>query len=428
MLFPARLLPLLGSILPVVYGLPTTSPSVVLPPSQDPFYSAPNGFESTLPGTILRLRPAPGNLTALVNASAAYNVVYRTTNSQYHPTWAVTTVFIPNSPSTGSDNLTSLLSYQIAYDSNDLDASPSYAMYSSPPVDISLALSQGWFVNVPDYEGPLASFTAGVQSGHATLDSIRSILYSSSNPRVTVFNAVKPATTRTALWGYSGGALASEWAAELQGQYAPELTLAGAALGGLTPNVTSVLDTVSGTLSAGLVPEAVLGLASQYPETYEFLVSQLHATGPYNRTTFLAARDLTLAQAQLVFAGQDIFNYFVNGSAAFADPIVQRALNRDGYMGYHGVPQLPIYAYKAIHDEVSPIRDTDALLTRYCGVGANILYERNTVGGHSAEAINGHPAASTFIAAVLQGRYASLYKTEGCTFRNVTVNITSSVF
>ncbi|PYI16220.1 lipase 1 precursor [Aspergillus violaceofuscus CBS 115571] len=427
MLFPARLLPLLGSILPLVYGLPTTSPSVVLPPTEDPFYSAPNGFESTLPGTILRLRQAPGNLTALVsNASAAYNIVYRTTDSQYHPSWAVTTVFIPTNPSTGSDNRTALLSYQIAYDSNDLDASPSYTMYSSPPTDVSLALSQGWYVNVPDYEGPLASFTAGVQSGHATLDSIRSILYSASNPRVTQFHALGPATTRTALWGYSGGALASEWATELQNQYAPELTLSGAALGGLTPNITNVMNTVTGTLSAGLVPEAILGIASQYPTTYDFLVSQLNPTGPYNRTTFLAARSLPLTEAELFFAGQNIYNYFVNGSDTFQDPRVQYVLNRDGYMGYHGVPQLPVYAYKAINDEVSPIRDTDVLLARYCGVGANILYERNTVGGHSADQINGHAAALTFVAAVLEGRYASLYKTEGCTFRNVTVNITSS--
>ncbi|PYH44046.1 LIP-domain-containing protein [Aspergillus saccharolyticus JOP 1030-1] len=426
MLSPVRLLPLLGSLLSLVSGLPTTSSSVVLPPTEDPFYSAPNGFETTLPGTILRLRTAPGNLTALVNASAAYNIVYRTTDSQYHPSWAVTTVFVPHSPSTGSDNLTSLLSYQIAYDTHDLNGSPSYAMYSSPPTDVILALSQGWFVNVPDYEGPLASFTAGVQSGHATLDSIRSILYSSSNPRVTVFNGLTPATTRTALWGYSGGALASEWATELQDQYAPELTLAGAALGGLTPNITNVLNTVTGTLSAGLVPEAILGIASQYPVTYDFLVSQLNPTGPYNRTVFLAAKGLTLAEAEVVYAGQNIYNYFVNGSDTFRDPRVQYVLNRDGYMGYHGIPQLPIYAYKAIHDEVSPIHDTDVLLARYCGVGANILYERNTVGGHSAESVNGHASALTFVAAVLQGRYASLYQTEGCTFRNVTVNVTDS--
>ncbi|KAE8377118.1 lipase [Aspergillus bertholletiae] len=294
-------------------------------------------------------------------------------------------------------------------------------MYTSPPVDVSIALSQGWYVNVPDYEGPLASFTAGVQSGHATLDSIRSIL----NSNATAFN-IRAASARTALWGYSGGALASEWAAELQGQYAPELSLAGAALGGLTPNITNVMDTVTGNLNAGLIPEAVLGLASQYPATYEFLVSQLNPAGAYNRTAFLLSRNMTLAQAEAFFAGQNVYDYFVNGSDTFKAPVVQYALNRDGYMGYHGVPQIPIYAYKAVHDEVSPVGDTDELLKRYCGVGANILYERNTIGGHSAESINGHARALQFVSSVLGGSYASVYKTQGCTFRNVAVNITDS--
>ncbi|KAB8228953.1 secretory lipase-domain-containing protein [Aspergillus alliaceus] len=421
MISPARLLPLVGSLLSLVSGLPTTSPtSVVRPPSEDPFYSAPHGYETTPPGTILRLRPAPGNLTALVgNASVVYNIVYRTTDSQYHPSWAVTTLFIPSKPHHG--NMSSLLSYQIAYDSHDINASPSYAMYSSPPIDISLALSQGWHVNVPDYEGPLASFTAGVQSGHSTLDSIRSILYSN----VTAFN-IKASSSRTALWGYSGGALASEWATELQGQYAPELRLAGAALGGLTPNITNVMDSVTGTLSAGLIPEAVLGLASQYPATYKFLVSQLNPQGNYNRSAFLSAQNMTLSQAEVFFAGQDVYKYFVNGSDTFKAPVVQHALNRDGYMGYHGVPQLPIYAYKAIHDQVSPVGDTDALLKRYCGVGVNILYERNTVGGHSAESINGHARSLQFVASVLDGSYARLYPTKGCTFRDVTLNVTDS--
>ncbi|KNG91071.1 lipase 1 precursor [Aspergillus nomiae NRRL 13137] len=405
MLSPVRLLPLIGSLLPIVSGLPTTSPSpVVLPPSVDPFYSAPHGYESTRPGAILRLRPAPGNLTASVgNASAAYNIVYRTTDSQYRPSWAVTTVFVPSNPRPGNS---SLLSYQIAYDSHSINASPSYAI---------------WYVNVPDYEGPLASFTAGVQSGHATLDSIRSIIHSNT----TAFN-IKASSSRTALWGYSGGALASEWATELQGQYAPELSLAGAALGGLTPNITNVMNTVTGNINAGLIPEAVLGLASQYPATYEYLVSQLKPEGKHNRTTFLLSQNMTLAQAEASFAGQDVYEYFVNGSDTFKAPVVQYALNRDGYMGYHGVPQTPIYAYKATHDEVSPVGDTDALLERYCGVGVNILYERNTIGGHSAEGINGHARALQFLAAVLDGSYASVYQTRGCTFRDVAVNITDS--
>lgn len=77
--------------------------------------------------------------------------------------------------------------------------------------DISTGLANGWFVNVPDYEGPLASFTAGVLSGHSTIDSIRAVFNAKH-----ILKIDKDA--RFAMWGYSGGALASEWAAELQVQ------------------------------------------------------------------------------------------------------------------------------------------------------------------------------------------------------------------
>ncbi|PWY66017.1 LIP-domain-containing protein [Aspergillus heteromorphus CBS 117.55] len=377
------------------------------PPSEDPWYSAPRGFESAAPGEILRIRAAPGNLTTVVgNASAAYNILYRTTNSLYKPSAAA-----------AAANGSSLLSYQIAYDSFDVNASPSYAMYTDPSTDIATALKLGWFVNVPDFEGPLASFTAGVASGHATLDSVRAVLSSG-------FGLDEHA--RYALWGYSGGALASEWAAELQGQYAPELTFSGAAVGGLTPNITNVMDSVSGTLSAGLVPAAILGISSQHPDTYAYIVSQLKPNGTYNRARFLATKDLDLDEAELYYLEQDIFDYFVDGYETFYNPVVQKALNQDGYMGYHGVPQMPVFAYKAINDEVSPIADSDQLIARYCGVGVNILYERNTVGGHSAEEVNSDARAWAWLTSIFDGTYASKYATSGCTIRNVTLNITSS--
>ena len=396
-----------------------------LPPSQDPFYTAPNNYQSAAPGAILRVREAPGNATAQVqNCSAVYNILYRTTDSQYQPTWAVTTLFIPLSQSSKNSTASNstkpgeaLLSYQIPYDSADVDSSPSYALYnggySGGGSDIPAALGRGWYVNVPDYEGPLASFTAGVQSGHATLDSVRAVLSSG-------FGLASNASY--VMWGYSGGALASEWAAELQVQYAPELQFSGAALGGLTPNITSVMLTVNGTAEAGLVPSGILGLASQYPEAYNFLVSQLKTSGQYNKTGFLAAKNMTLDQTIVTFAGHNIYAYFQNGSAEFETPLVQKIINSDGLMGYHGIPQMPLFAYKAINDEVSKIGDSDALVDRYCAVGASILYQRNTVGGHEAEDINGDARAFEWLEDALSGK---LQQT-GCSIQNVTVSIDSS--
>jgi hypothetical protein len=224
------------------------------------------------------------------------------------------------------------------------------------------------------------------------------------------------------MWGYSGGALASEWAAELQVQYAPEMSFAGAALGGLTPNVTNVLLAVDGTSDAGLIPGAILGLSSQFPDVRAFLLSKLKTTGPYNATAFLAAQHLTLAQSNKVFGYQVITNYFVDGIADLLMSNVLKVVNSDGMMGYHGTPQMPLFIYKAVEDELSPVADTDALVARYCGVGADIQYQRNTVGGHGSEDENGDAAAFAFLSSVLEGTYTAT----GCTTKNVTIAIDTS--
>lgn len=170
----------------------------------------------------------------------------------------------------------------------------------------------------------------------------------------------------------------------------------------------------------------MLGLTSQYPSVYESLIGDLKPSGPYNRTTFLSTKNMSSAQAFSTFADQNIFDYIAGGHATLESPAFQKIIDRDGLMGYHGVPQMPLFIYKAIHDEVSPINDTDILVARYCAVRANILYQRNTVGGHLAEETNGDARAFEWLSSVLEGTYSMIYSPLGCTIRNVTLNITPS--
>nr|POF13033.1 lipase a [Quercus suber] len=353
-----------------------TNGTTPLPPSQDPWYSAPANYSRAPPGTIFKIRSAPGVAAEVANTSAAYNILYRTTNSQYKAAWAVTTLLIPATNISCEKN--KLLSYQIPYDSADVDASPSYALNSgggySGDSDITDALSRGWYVNVPDYEGPLASFTAGVQSGHATLDSVRAVLASKSG--------LKRHGTKIALWGYSGGALASEWGLELQ-------------------------------------VHGILGVSSQFPEVFAYLQSQLKTNGTHNATGFNAARNYTLIESIGAFAGQDIGSYFKNGVSTLSSPLAQKIIDSDGVMGYHGVPQSPLFVYKAIGDDISVVADTDELVARYCDVGATINYQRNTVGNHASESLNGGPRALAFLTKVLGGTYNAT----GCMISNVTVSV-----
>lgn len=406
----------------------TALPPAPPPPSQDPWYSAPDGFEFHPPGAILRLRKATGNLSDITgNCSGVYNILYRTTDSRYQPSWAVTTLF---SPSKRLSSNPALLSYLIPYNTIDVDNSPSYSLYSSPPsgagpsdgtayeivdnslTDIGNALGRGWFVTVPDFEGPLAANVAGIQEGHATIDSIRASLSSGFGV---------DHKSRVALWGYSGGSIASEWALEIQEQYAPELQIHGAALGGLVPNATHCIDVVKRTPFAYIAVGAMIGPLIQYPEAHDRLVSQLKTSGPHNRTGFLAARKMSATQGFAAFANQNIYDYFVNGSAVLHDPLIRQILLENEFMTYHGVPRSPVFVYKAIKDEATPVQDTDYYVNRNCMLGANILYERNTIGGHLDEMVNGLPRAVAWLASVLDGSYPDRYEAHGCTIRNVTV-------
>ena len=117
-------------------------------------------------------------------------------------------MIVPNNADTSK-----LLSYQIAEDAAWVNCAPSYALQegsnlldggsgSAEILLIIAALDQGWIVNTPDYEGPQAAFTSGIQAGQATLDSVRAALASGSITGVS-------SSATYQMWGYSGGVLTS---------------------------------------------------------------------------------------------------------------------------------------------------------------------------------------------------------------------------
>lgn len=154
-------------------------------------------------------------------AKAAYQLLYRTADSLGDAAAAVTTIIVP-----GNANTSIVLSCQFATDAAWANCAPSYTIQlgSSPnnggsggveTLFVIAALNQGWIVNLPDYEGLQAAFTSGIQAGQATLDSVRAALSSGNLTGIS-------SEAEYQMWGYSGGSLASEWAAELQPSYAPD--------------------------------------------------------------------------------------------------------------------------------------------------------------------------------------------------------------
>ena len=80
---------------------------------------------------------------------------------------------------------------------------------------------------------------------------------------------------------------------------------------------------------------------------------------------------------------------------------------------------MPVFTYGAINDQIVSIGATDDHIDRICGVGANVLYQRNTIGAHPEEETGGNPRAFNWLELVLDGRRPE--PTLGCRVETVTV-------
>ncbi|GAB1192506.1 hypothetical protein APSETT444_001698 [Aspergillus pseudonomiae] len=345
------------AVLPLVSAFPAQLParsSAPALPLDDPFYIPPEGFESSAPGTILRHRTPPNPIAALgfakVNIQAAHQILYRTSDSSGNAIATVSTILIPHNA-----DYSKLLSYQVAEDAADPNCAPSYALQLEAAHD---------------------AFLANNLSGQAVLDNIRAALASSSFTNITSDPTI-------ALWGYSGGSLASGFAAELHPTYAPELNIVGAALGGTVPKIRPVIDAVNKGPFVGLVPAGIQGLANEYPDIQKLIDDGLN---PSKRAEFNKTQNLCLSGDLIQYFGKDIYEY-ANDRDIFDQPAAVKVMNANA-MGQH-VPKIPLLIYKSVGDEISPVNDTDSLVETYCKGGASVEYKRDELSEHASLEITG---------------------------------------
>ncbi|KAF2166624.1 hypothetical protein M409DRAFT_66618 [Zasmidium cellare ATCC 36951] len=398
---------LFHSLLPLCGLLATCTAYVPLPPSDDAFYQPPYRYELERPESILRPRQLPKPFGINATIAKTHQLLYRSTDSQGKPNAVVTTVLVP--PNAHPNKL---LSLQNAYDSAFIDCPPSYQLYQPDSFIyereiIELALQEGWYVSVPDFEGFTSAFTNGVQSGQAVLDSLRAVLRSRS---ITGLSS----NARKVMAGGSGGALGSEWALELQATYSPELTIEGTLLTALTPNVSSVFETVEGTNSSSVIPLAMLGLSKQYPNLSRWISDNLQ---PLSAPGFLEANKVCGANLQPIFQTQQVSSKYFGRPNAFLDATPQSVLHSVGTMGLHGTPRSPIFSCKGEADELSPIADTDALINKYCDKGVTVQYLRVAKADHEIGGAYGFVAGFPW----LKDRLNGVRLPAGCNITNITL-------
>jgi hypothetical protein len=230
-------------------------------PNDDPFYSytGASPLESIAPGTVLNTRSFPYHIFGFPTLLETTQLLYRSTSQTDKPTVNVTSVIQP--PIRFDEK--KVISYQSAYDSLNQNDEPSYAISGGlrlagvvPHVEAAVFgpfVAEGYTVIVPDTEGQRADFAAGPEYGMNTLDSIRAAFNSSTIP----------SDAKVAMLGYSGGAIATEWAAELAPTYAPDVNerMIGAAMGGVLVDPAHNLHYVEGTAFwAGVMAMALVGI------------------------------------------------------------------------------------------------------------------------------------------------------------------------
>ncbi|KAI8073331.1 secretory lipase-domain-containing protein [Gongronella butleri] len=386
--------------------------STPLKPSEDPFYQPPSGYESTAPGTILKARQLGNNSLAALsvfpqNLAGVHQFLFRTNDGLNQATATVTTLMIPHNA-----RLDTLLSYQTAEDSTGMDCAPSYNLQLlnsfknvGPAAEILLMdtmLSKGIPVMSTDYEGPKAAFTCGANSGHAVLDGVRAVL-SSTNTTGIASNA------KVTLWGYSGGALASGWGAQLKKSYADEINMVGAALGGTPVNLNTSLNMpfVNGGPAAGLAFGGIFGLSRQYPDLDKYLHSIMK---PEKVASFDSMSTKCINNLIIDYMFQDIGKW-VTRADYMADPIATKAIN-DNMMGKLGAPAFPIFMYHSKNDELVSFNDAESMMKSWCSQGASISFVGDILSEHVILAVTGAADAVNFLMARYNGDQIS-----GCTSR-----------
>lgn len=385
--------------------------ALAVTPTNDPFYKAPSNISAYNNGDIISWRPTPQKIRTIyvpVNIQDSYQFLVRSTDSFGNPNAIVTTLLVPYDA-----DPTKLWSYQIAEDATTLNCAPSYAIQFATQLNIEqqaemiileTGLAKGWYVVVPDYNGPKSTFGAGWQSGHAVLDSIRAVLKSNT---VSGLNS----DAKVQLFGYSGGSLAGGWAAQLQPSYAPELStqLIGAALGGVVGNLTQVAQRCDGEVYAGLVALALRGLLNEY-SALGYLVDQL--VSPINKIKFyLTTGNLCLVPNVLAYPFQTFFKgwfpFFSDGAKFLQRTDVHAVLtnNTMALKKDDGVPLCPIFVFHGTADEIVPFAGAERVYTNWCSWGVkSIEFAVANTTGHALELIEGCGAAITWLADRFDGK------------------------
>ncbi|GLE51474.1 hypothetical protein ATCCBAA256_10590 [Mycobacterium montefiorense] len=255
---------------------------------------------------------------------------------------------------------------------------------------VAAALAEGWAVSVPDHEGLQGIWGAPIEPGYRVLDGIRA---AQSSDRI----ALSPSAP-IGLWGYSGGGLASAWAAEMCADYAPELDIVGAVLGSPVGDLGHTFRRLNGGVFAGLPALVVAALAHIYPELDRVITEHTNDEG---RALLNRLEKMTTVGAIVRMAGKNMGTYLDEPlEDILSSPEVSHVF--DSIKLGVATPAPPVLIVQAVYDYLIDVHDIDALADAYSAGGADVTYHRDAFNEHALL----HPLSAPMALRWLTDRFA----------------------
>lgn len=347
----------------VFVGSGTSAGEPLMPaPDPDPFYAAPPDLAAHAPGDVLKVRERPWHV--YFPTSRIFEVLFRTTDSEDKPIAANATYLLPANHAPNAP----LFSYQHIINALGTKCKVASKLYTSDPMNLilempglNLALARGWSVVLPDHLGPRMAYGAAKLGGQITLDAIRAV------QKVPEFQVQG---SEVAMGGYSGGGMATAWAAALAPTYAPELNIVGAAYGGVPMSLTKMARALGNQphIAFGLAAIAALGLEREYPDRMN-VAGQLN---PYGR--WLADWVINGCTNEAMFVGfYKSAGELTDNQNYMDDPEVWQIFDENSLEMYPGVPKTPVFEWHSPIDGLIPVDAIDNTLGRYCASGVELF-------------------------------------------------------
>lgn len=370
----------------------------VLPaPVGDPMFDHwPEDLADYRPGQLIATRDVTATAAPLLMApvSRALLLKYRTSDASGRPSFATATLALPATEWDGPGPRPVAVN-NLPIDALGRDCTAGYSMaygFSSrtsltdviPPTS-QLALARNYALLIPDHEGPWMAYAEPYVAGHSVLDAIR-----------TVRSHSEFTDSRFAMFGYSGGAIATFGAAKSIDRYAPELApaLVGAAMGGVPADFENVARSMDANLASGVFMAAVLAIGRERPQILARMnnLAQWVATSPM--------KDQCIG----VFSVPGILHLPIEIAADIPDPL-HSTIASEVYR-ITGMAEMasgtPLYMYHGDHEFWLPAAGVRRLFEEQCALGVDAVYRR-VPGEHVVGGAIGYPEAMSWLEERLRG-------------------------